>query len=83
MLLVDIDDLCNFDQKLGTTLRIHPEEYLKIVSNSAILTFVSLRKHVKKCMHQFTQVTSLDFPPSKFRLEVWRTHACSENWIAS
>ena len=31
LLLVDIDDLANFDQKLASALRNHPAEYLKIV----------------------------------------------------
>ena len=40
LLLVDIDDLTNFDQKLASTVRTHPAEYLKIVSVSAILIIV-------------------------------------------
>jgi len=32
LLLVDIDDVANYDQKLASMLRTHPTEYLKIVS---------------------------------------------------
>jgi hypothetical protein len=32
LLLVDIDDLANFDQRLASMIRTHPAEYLKIVS---------------------------------------------------
>ena len=32
LLLVDIDDLSNFDQKLANMIRTFPSEYLKIVS---------------------------------------------------
>ena len=38
LLLVDIDDLSNFDQKLGSTVRTYPLEYLKIVSISPPFT---------------------------------------------
>ena len=40
LLLVDIDDVNNFDQKLYMMLRQHPTEYLKIVSISAIYQFL-------------------------------------------
>ena len=33
LLLVDIDDVNNFDQKLSAMIRTHPNEYLKIVRN--------------------------------------------------